>query len=417
MTGTATSSASSARMAAAAKQAAAMTLVMASSFSSCLASATSRLTRRLRSWTTSAARSPDLTAPFDFRASAFVAISAAMKATPGGSDLPADAHLWRKFGRQLRGLAGNEAELRRRAQHHHPPPQRHAGPSCERRGHRVQVGISHARRLGEGGFVRRVKVSLALGEAEQLAAAPSRHARRHVVRLCTGAADRGLIQHVEGRRILDEVPVAVSVVESIRGRRHETRRPARGQLGMKSSQRLLIRLHVATGCRPVREDVREQLFCLRSLARLDIRLESFHVVADSLGVLAREQSARKTQETCELELHLVHHVRAILAFCIGVRPVALEWALDEPARTLLRPGEDVLLYLDRLFDAARQVEVIAITSADSRRSGIELLDLLEVRRPSRRVDDVFLHDRPHALGRGLDDHALADLAHARMSKA
>ena len=56
------------------------------------------------------------------------------------------------------------------------------------------------------------------------------------------------------------------------------------------------------------------LFRLWSLASLDVRLEPFHVVADAFRVLARQQTAGKTQQACELVVHLVNDVRAILAF-------------------------------------------------------------------------------------------------------
>src|SRR2546430_5271716 len=56
------------------------------------------------------------------------------------------------------------------------------------------------------------------------------------------------------------------------------------------------------------------LLRLWSLARLDVSLEPFHVVADAFRVLARQQTAGKTQQARELVVHLVNDVRAILAF-------------------------------------------------------------------------------------------------------
>src|SRR5215831_5729070 len=91
-------------MPAAAKHAIAIPFVVASSLSSCLASATSRVTRRWRSSTTSAARWPDL-ALVPFFASwlegvVVVDMLAPNDATPGRSDLPARPRLRRQVGRQ-----------------------------------------------------------------------------------------------------------------------------------------------------------------------------------------------------------------------------------------------------------------------------------------------------------------------------
>src|SRR4029077_2533644 len=70
-------------------------------------------------------------------------------------------------------------------------------------------------------------------------------------------------------------------------------------------------------------------------------------------------------------------------------------SFDEPAAALLRLAPDVLLDLDRLLVSAWEIQAVAVSSALARRTVVELLGQLEVRRPFRRVLHVLGDHRPH----------------------
>src|SRR5438105_11900633 len=165
---------------AAAKHTTAIALVMASSFSSCLASATSRLIRRCTSWTTAAARSPDLI----LEARAFsVFICAHLKnaqlrlATGPRLEGASAQHLRAHLGGQLKRDGCDQAKLGWRTEHHHPPPQRHAWEGSPLVEHLVKVRVGDSRRLREPHLMTRHEIRLSSSQAQKLAGAVCRHLR------------------------------------------------------------------------------------------------------------------------------------------------------------------------------------------------------------------------------------------------
>jgi hypothetical protein len=128
-------------------------------------------------------------------------------------------------------------------------------------------------------------------------------------------------------------------------------------------------------------------------------------LVDALRVLARKQAAGKAEEAGELVVHLVHDVRgAVLALGVRVRPGSLQRSAYEVARAPLRLHPFGLLDVERLFDAARKVEMISIPGADPGRAVIKPLDLRQVGRPFRSVRHILLHDRPDARRGCIDVH-------------
>src|SRR5260370_2796134 len=137
--------------------------------------------------------------------------------------------------------------------------------------------------------------------------------------------------------------------------------------------------------------------------RLGVSLQRPQVWGVPRRVLRSEQSRRETQQTAQLVVHVVDEpCRSVFALRVRVRPCSVEGALDEPAGALLWLVPHVLLDLESHLVSTRQPKVVAIARALAWGTNVELLRLVEVGRPLRRVLNVLGDDSPHAFSRRFD---------------
>src|SRR5260370_33354738 len=117
------------------------------------------------------------------------------------------------------------------------------------------VGMPYSCRLRVTDLDPRTGCRLAADEAVELALRVHGHLRGGVVGRCPGAAHSSRIEHIQRRRAVDKIPVAVAVADpERRGADKAARRGAR-QRGVETGQTVLVDRTVHTAGRPTAENV------------------------------------------------------------------------------------------------------------------------------------------------------------------